>query len=72
MRKLKLVLLSLLLLSIQNVFAQTTITGKVKDVTGSPISGATVSVRGGIATSTGADGSFTLKLPSGKKTSMVS
>ena len=72
MRKLKLVLLSLLLLSIQNVFAQTTITGKVKDVTGSPISGATVSVRGGIATSTGADGSFSLKLPSGKKTIMVS
>ncbi len=72
MRKVKLVLLSLLLLSIQSVLAQTAVTGKVKDVTGNPIPGATVSVKGGSATTTGADGSYSLKLPAGKKTIVVS
>jgi TonB-dependent starch-binding outer membrane protein SusC len=72
MRKLTLLLLSVTMLSIQGVFAQTPITGKVQDASGSPIPGATVSVRGGTATTTGTDGSFSVKLPSGKTTIMVS
>lgn len=72
MRKFNFLLLSLLLLSLQSIFAQTEITGKVKDVYGNPIPGATVSVNGGSATTTGSDGSYSLKLPSGKKTIVVS
>jgi TonB-dependent starch-binding outer membrane protein SusC len=72
MRKLTLLLLSVIMLSSQGVFAQTLITGKVQDASGSPIPSATVSARGGTATTTGADGSFTLKLPSGKTTIVVS
>ena len=45
-------------------FAQRTITGKVTGPDGSPVSGATVAVKGSsTATSTGADGSFVINAP---------
>ena len=72
MRKLTLLLFSLFMLSIECVFAQTPITGKVSDVSGNPIPGATVFVKGGTGTTTGSDGSFSLKLPAGKNTVVVS
>ncbi len=72
MRKLTLLLFSILMLSTVCVFAQTPITGKVSDATGIPISGATVSAKGGTATTTGSDGSFSLKLPAGKSVIVVS
>jgi TonB-dependent starch-binding outer membrane protein SusC len=72
MRKLTLLLFSLFMLSIECVFAQTPVTGKVSDVSGSPIAGATVSAKGGTATTTGSDGSFSLKLPAGKSIIVVS
>ncbi len=73
MRKLKL-LLTMLLVSFASfyVHAQTTVTGKVKDATGNPIAGATISVRGGGAATTSSDGSYSVKLPSGKSTIVVS
>lgn len=72
MRKLTLLLLSFIMLGMQGVFAQTPIKGKVKDVDGNPITGATVSAKGGGATNTAPDGSFSLKLPAGKNTIVVS
>ena len=72
MRKFNFLLLSLLLLSIQGVFAQISVSGKVKDASGIPISGASVSVKGGVTTTTGADGSFSLQLPAGKNSYVVS
>ncbi len=71
MRKLTLLLFSLFMLSIQCVFAQTPITGKVTDASGSPIPGASVWVKGA-GTTTGSDGSFSLKLPAGKSSIVVS
>jgi TonB-dependent starch-binding outer membrane protein SusC len=53
-------------------FAQTQISGKVKDAAGNPIAGATVSVKGGGAVTTTTDGAYSVKLPSGKNTIVVS
>jgi TonB-linked SusC/RagA family outer membrane protein len=63
---------SFLLLFHQGVFAQTQISGKVTDATGAPIAGATISVRGGGATTTATDGTYSIKLPAGKNTIIVS
>src|SRR5215467_6035404 len=52
---------------------QFTVTGIVLDSSGAPIVGATVSVKGGkIATTTAADGSFSLVIPSESATLTVS
>jgi hypothetical protein len=64
----------LLLLSFSTVWAQNkTITGKVLDDTGTPVSGATVSVKNStVGTSTNATGDFTLSVPSSASTLVVS
>lgn len=63
----------LLLFAVQASFAQDrTITGHVADATGTSISGATVTAKGTkIATSTGADGNFRIKVPSSVTTLVV-
>ena len=68
-------LLSLfLLLFLQEGFAQTkTITGKVTDDKGNPVSGATVMVKGSKGgTSTDSSGNFTLQVPTAAKQLLVS
>lgn len=62
-----LLLLVILLFSSLKIFAQTkTLTGVVTDSLNQPLVSATVSVKGKrISTTTGADGSFTLTVPSG-------
>ena len=54
-------------------FAQSKVTGVVKDSAGEPIIGASVTVKGaqGLGTVTDIDGNFTLSLPSGKKQLLV-
>ena len=54
-------------------FAQSKVTGVVKDSSGEPIIGASVTVKGaqGLGTVTDIDGNFTLSLPSGKKQLLV-
>ena len=55
-------------------FAQSNVTVVVKDATGEPIIGASVSVKGaqGVGAVTDIDGNFTLTVPSGKKQLLVS
>ena len=55
-------------------FAQSKVTGVVKDATGEPIIGASVTVKGaqGTGTVTDIDGNFSLTVPSGKKQLLVS
>lgn len=55
-------------------FAQSKVTGVVKDGTDEPIIGASVSVKGaqGVGAVTDIDGNFTLTVPSGKKQLLVS
>ena len=48
------------------------VTGKVTDETGKPVQGATVQVKGtSIATATVADGSYTLMIPSGNASLVI-
>lgn len=55
-------------------FAQSKITGVVKDSTGEPIIGASVTIKGaqGVGAVTDIDGNFSLTVPSGKKQLLVS
>lgn len=55
-------------------FAQSKVTGVVKDATGEPIIGASVTVKGaqGVGVVTDIDGNFSLTVPSGKKQLLVS
>ncbi len=66
-------LITCLLLLFNVVFAQQrTVTGKITDPNNSPVTGATVSVRGSnVATSTDANGNFTISLPGGSNTLTV-
>ncbi|MFZ9300341.1 MAG: SusC/RagA family TonB-linked outer membrane protein [Chitinophagaceae bacterium] len=65
-------LLITLLLALQTFAQQKTITGRVTDNTGAPVSGATVSVKGTtVATQTSADGSYRLNVPSNATTLVV-
>jgi TonB-linked SusC/RagA family outer membrane protein len=64
MRKFKLLLLMGLLCCLQLLWAQNKITGKVMDENGSPVYGATVTVKGTkVSTVTSADGSFSINAP---------
>ncbi|WP_276480520.1 SusC/RagA family TonB-linked outer membrane protein [Paraflavitalea pollutisoli] len=75
MRKILCSLLAVLLLLIQlGVQAQErTISGKVSDATGMPLPGASVTVKGStLGTSTGSDGSFSLRVPANAKTLTIS
>jgi iron complex outermembrane receptor protein len=66
-------LLITLLLALQTFAQQRTITGKVTDNTGAPVSGATVTVKGtNIATSTGSDGSYRINVPQDAGTLVIS
>jgi hypothetical protein len=62
------VIILLLLLPLLS-FPQTKfhVTGQVRDDSGKPIAGATISVKGAsVATTTGEDGTFSFDVPSGK------
>lgn len=75
MRKILCSLLAVLLMLIQlGVQAQErTVSGKVSDATGMPLPGASVTVKGStLGTSTGADGSFTLRVPANAKSLTIS
>ncbi|OLY94116.1 TonB-linked outer membrane protein, SusC/RagA family [Cnuella takakiae] len=65
MRKLKPMLLMALLLSVQVLWAQISVTGRVtEERTGTGIAGATISVKNGTANAvTNADGNFTINVP---------
>ncbi|MGB4770147.1 MAG: SusC/RagA family TonB-linked outer membrane protein [Chitinophagaceae bacterium] len=66
-------LLITLLLALQTFAQQRTITGKVTDNTGAPVSGATVTVKGtNIATSTGSDGTYRINVPQEAGTLVIS
>jgi TonB-linked SusC/RagA family outer membrane protein len=71
----RMVLLALAYLYANGLFAQEPlrITGKVADITGAPLSAVTVSVKGSkTAVATGADGAFTISVPSGSSTLLFS
>jgi TonB-dependent starch-binding outer membrane protein SusC len=66
-------LLITLLLALQTFAQQRTITGKVTDNTGAPVSGATVTVKGtNVATSTGSDGTYRINVPQDAGTLVIS
>lgn len=66
-------LLITLLLALQTFAQQRTITGRVTDNTGAPVSGATVTVKGtNIATSTGSDGTYRINVPQDAGTLVIS
>ena len=55
------------------VFSQKKVTGKVSDIDAKPITGATVSVKGtNTAISTSADGEYSILIPQGKNTLVIS
>lgn len=63
----------MLVLVAQQAFAQKVITGKVNDANGSPLRGASVTVKGGrTGTQTGPDGSFSLSVDKAVTTLVVS
>lgn len=64
MRKLKPILFTALLLSVQFLWAQVQVTGRVTDPSGNPVAGATVAVKNGnVNAVTAQDGSFSLNAP---------
>jgi len=75
MRKILCTLLCALLMLVQLVVQaqERTISGKVTDAAGAPVVGASVTVKGStLGTSSGTDGSFTLRVPASTKTIVVS
>jgi TonB-linked SusC/RagA family outer membrane protein len=68
MRKLQLLLVVAFTLAAQVVFAQLKVTGVVKDAAGKPVSGATVSAKGGGTVVTNELGVYTVNVPSAKST----
>lgn len=66
--------IAIFLLFFTNVLlAQKTVTGKISDVNDQPIAGATISVRGvNVATQTDASGNFSIVVPGGRNTLMIS
>jgi TonB-dependent starch-binding outer membrane protein SusC len=72
MRKHCYLMVSFFLLILQGTFAQTQISGKVTDANGTPISGASISVKGGGASLTLDNGTYSIKLPAGKSSITVS
>jgi TonB-linked SusC/RagA family outer membrane protein len=72
MRKV-LLLLGVVLLSMQLLAQQRTVTGKVTDEKGNPIPGASIIIKGSrTGTSSTADGSFSISVPAGAKALLVS
>lgn len=73
MRRLLFFVLGMLIFSAQLLAQNRTITGKITDAQGNPVSNASVTVKGtNIGTSTGTDGSFSLSVPADAKTLLVS
>src|SRR4051794_31487210 len=73
MRRLLLFMLGMLLISAQLLAQNRSITGKVADEKGSPIANASVLVKGTTTgTTTAADGSFTLSVPSNARSLVIS
>src|SRR6476469_7909845 len=73
MRKILMLLLGTLLLSLQLLAQNRTITGNVTDANGVAISGASIKVKGtSQGTVTGTDGSFSLSVPTNARTLVVS
>ncbi|RYY00644.1 MAG: hypothetical protein EOO53_21470, partial [Gammaproteobacteria bacterium] len=73
MRKLLLLMLGVLLLSTQLLAQSRTVSGRVTDAQGRAIANASVAVKGSNAgTTTSADGSFTLSVPSSSKILVIS
>ena len=57
------ILILLAILSSTNLLAQNTISGKVSDISGKGISGASVTASGGRGATTNGEGNFSLSLP---------
>lgn len=55
------VLLAALLLSLATMAQQKTVSGKITDPEGEPLSGVSIVIKGGASTQTGPDGSFTIR-----------
>src|SRR5207302_9251754 len=73
MRKILLLLLGTLLLSMQLLAQERTITGKVTDANGNPVPGASVQVQNTrTGTVTKEDGSFSISVPANRRTLIVS
>ena len=65
--------LVLLLITCTGLWAQTNLSGKITDANGAPIPNASLTVKGtGIGTTCASDGSFSLTVPQGKTTVVVS
>ena len=63
----------ILVLSSAIAFAQTSISGRIMDANGAAVPGITVTVKGtNVATATDADGNFSLSVPAGGRTLVVS
>src|SRR5687767_6521668 len=68
MRKMLLLAMGMLLLCTQLLAQDRTLSGKVSDQTGSPVPNSSITVKGtSIGTTSAADGSYTLKVPSTAK-----
>jgi TonB-dependent SusC/RagA subfamily outer membrane receptor len=73
MRKFVLLVISAIFFSLSLMAQEKTITGKVTEATGTPVSGASVMIKGtNTGTSTDAAGNFTLKLTASAKTLVIS
>lgn len=73
MRRIVMLMLSMLLLSLQLLAQNRTISGQVLDAQNNGIPNASISVKGSaIGTTTGTDGRFTLSLPASAKTLLIS
>lgn len=70
--RLKIIVTAVAIMTSLFVFSQNTVTGKVSDNSGNPISGASVLAGGGRGTETNAEGMYSLSLPSGTATITVS
>jgi TonB-linked SusC/RagA family outer membrane protein len=73
MRRLLLIMLSMLLVSAQLLAQNRTITGKVTDAQGNGVTNASVTVKGtNVGTTTTTDGSFSLSVPENARTLVIS
>lgn len=69
----RLCVIASMLLVCNVIFAQKTVTGKITDSNNQPVAGATIGIRGSnIATQTDASGNFSISVPGGRNTLMIS
>jgi TonB-linked SusC/RagA family outer membrane protein len=73
MRKILIVMLSMLLLNLQLLAQNRTVTGRVTDASGAPVPGASVQVKNTtIGTVTGTDGTYSISVPANGQTLVIS